>query len=220
MFAAPTEPPALKALANTVSMLPERYGVDYLWPAQGKFVGVQRKEVTDLLASVQDGRLARELAQMQNLLFRWLVIEGPVRFTSEGVLIAGTGFGQQWTREQWEGLIASVQLRGCWITSSANVGDTGRVLGILKRWSMKPRHASMHTRSGPVSLFGKPDNRDWQIHLLQGFEGIGYELAGRILDHFGGIPLQWTVSAGELKEIVGLGPKKIATMMGAFSNGG
>jgi len=67
MLVAPTEPMTLKAL-GTVSLVPEDYGSDFLWasPVFG-LVGVQRKEASDFVASVMDGRLDKELAQMKQL---------------------------------------------------------------------------------------------------------------------------------------------------------
>jgi ERCC4-type nuclease len=48
---------------------------------------------------------------------------------------------------------------------------------------------------------------------LQGFDGIGPELAERIVDHFGRVPLSWTVGEGELAKVKGLGKKKVAKMV-------
>jgi ERCC4-type nuclease len=200
-------------------MLPEKHGVDYLWNAHGGWAGVQRKELNDLLASVRDGRLTRELAMMGALTFKWLVVEGSIKFTGEGHLIQsrGRGRGQTWTRDQWEGLLASVQARGCWVTYTSSVADTGRVLEILQRWTRKPKHSTLDGRPGPMSMWGKPGSREWAIHLLQGFEGIGPELAGRIFDACGGVPMRWSVDAKTLRAIDGLGPKKVAALIGALN---
>ncbi len=219
MFVAPTEPEALKRLGSAVNMVPERHGVDYLWPAQGGWAGVQRKEIGDFRASVDDGRLARELAQMDGLVFRWVLLEGTPRFTTDNHMIVPRR-ATAWTRERWEGALAAVQLKGAMLAQSADVADTARVLAVLKEWSKKERHSTLATRPGPVSLWGKPEHRDFQLHILQGFDGIGPELAGAIIDAFNGVPLAWTVDADALKQVKGLGPKKIAKLMGALANPG
>lgn len=213
MFVAPTEPAALRAL-GIVNMLPERHGVDFLWPCQGSWAGVQRKEIGDLLNSAQDGRLGKELAQMTALVHKWVLIEGTIRFGPDGSLMAGRGF-VDWTRAKWEGLLAAIQESGCKITMSADVRDTARVIGVLKKWAAKKRHGSLSTRPGPMSVWGKADSREWQMHFLQGIPGIGPDTAANILDAFGGVPLRWTVGESELKKVKGLGPKKIAAMMEA-----
>lgn len=218
MFVAPTEPDVLKTIADAVNMTPERHGVDYLWPAQGSWAGVQRKEVGDLRNSVEDGRLTRELAQMDALAFKWVLVEGAVKFTADGTMIMSSPRQQPWTRHRWEGTIARIQQLGAWIAYSADVRDSVRVIEILREWSKKPRHGTLTTRPGPVSLWGKPGHREFQIHILQGFDGIGPELAGKIVDKFGGVPLAWTVSAAQLQTVDGMGKVKARKLLDALAD--
>ena len=72
----------------------------------------------------------------------------------------------------------------------------------------------MDVRPGPVSMWGKADNREWQMHLLQGLPGIGVEMAGRVLDELG-MPLQWSVTEEELLRVPGMGPKKVRAALAA-----
>jgi ERCC4-type nuclease len=44
------------------------------------------------------------------------------------------------------------------------------------------------------------------LHILQGVAGIGPRLATRILEHFRGLPIAWTVTERELAAVRGLGP--------------
>jgi ERCC4-type nuclease len=44
------------------------------------------------------------------------------------------------------------------------------------------------------------------LHILQGLAGIGPRLATRILEHFQGLPIAWTVTERELTAVRGLGP--------------
>lgn len=212
MFVAPTEPVALKKLATKVTMLPERHGVDYIWPCQGTWAGVQRKELGDLLNSAQDGRLRKELAQMSALIHKWVVIEGSIRFDGNGDLAVPYRGGTRWTRPKWEALLAAIQEAGAKISLSGSVADTARLLPVLKAWAAKTKHGSLTTRPGPMSVWGKAESRAWQLHFLQGIDGIGPELAGAIVDHFGGVPLAWTVDEAALREVKGLGPKKLKAM--------
>jgi Holliday junction resolvasome RuvABC DNA-binding subunit len=45
------------------------------------------------------------------------------------------------------------------------------------------------------------------VHLLQGLEGVGVDLAGKIIDHFGRAPIRWEddVTVEELCKIDGIG---------------
>ncbi len=51
------------------------------------------------------------------------------------------------------------------------------------------------------------------MHVLQGFDGVGPQLAGRIYDEFKRMPLRWDVTREELAAVHGLGPKKLEALM-------
>lgn len=42
-------------------------------------------------------------------------------------------------------------------------------------------------------------------------------MAGQIYDHFGMIPLRWTVSEAELMEVQGIGAGRAASLLGVFN---
>ena len=189
------------------SSLPERWGADVTFAANGGLVGCQRKEIADLIASVHDGRLAKELAQMQRLGRAILIVEGRLKWTSDGHLL-GRDFGSPWTRSTHRNLLRSVQSQGVWVESTDDVADTVVAILELAEWCRKPKHQSLIRRPGPVSPWGKATNADWSKHLLQSFEGVGPELAKNIFEHFGNrLPLDWRVSEAELREVLGVGPK-------------
>ena len=50
------------------------------------------------------------------------------------------------------------------------------------------------------------------MFVLQGFDGIGPELARRIYKHFGRVPLRWDVPDADLEDVEGLGPGRVAKM--------
>ena len=208
-----SEPQALKdALGFLVTNLPEKYGVDILWRAKGEYCGAQRKEISDLLASVGDGRLAKEIQQMQNLDFKFLIVEGEPKWTVDGRMLRT--YGRPWTGQQYRNLLRGVAAQGVIVEYTANVKGTASRIPELVRWSTK-EHRSLTKRPGPTSVWGKADNRDYQLHLLQGLPGVGSELAERILDQLG-MPLGWSVSQGELLGVPGLGKKKVEAMWAAL----
>ena len=90
VYVAPTEPASLRAAADHVSQHPERFGVDVLIVGAHHTVGIQRKTVSDLLASLDDGRLAEQSILMKGLGPNEVVvlIEGAVRFVND-VLVTG-----------------------------------------------------------------------------------------------------------------------------------
>lgn len=206
MLVSPAEPATLRE-PFTVSALPERYGADFLFIANRQWVGIQRKEIKDFLASLYDGRLAKELAQLQSIPYRVLVIEGNISWTNDGFMLHGSDYGRKVSRKQWKGLLWSVRAKGVWVEFSDNWIDTLGILGWLEEWFKKSKHNSLDTRPGPDSLWGKPSNRDYQKHLIMGLPGVGVELAERIIDKFG-MPFTWKISKEDLLCIDGIGVKK------------
>lgn len=214
VLVAPTEPTQLKTLGE-VSSRPEKYGADFLFMHGGKWYGVQRKELSDLLASMQDGRLAREAAQLQACERGILIVEGRPMYTTEGQLM-GKGFGERTvTRAGLQGLFWSWQAKGHWITFTDSMRETAEMVQVFESYIRKGKHHALDRRPGPQSLWGTPDSRDYACHLVMGIDGIGPELAGRIVDRFG-VPFAWRVTAEQLIEIDGIGKKKAEKMINAL----
>lgn len=212
----PAEPKWLKSRLSAIynvttsKTLTEDRGVDIAWlGAADNWWGVQRKQLDDLIASVGDGRIQREVGQMNaatGVVMPHIIIEGQVRFTSEGVLIRdGQRFGQEFTRRQWRGLLWSLQKAGVAISYAPTGGDLVELVVDLYAWSQKARHTTIRGRPGaPATDWGTRGNREWARHLLQGFDGIGPEVADAILDVHG-LPLAWTVTVDELMQVPGVG---------------
>ena len=209
MLISPAEPERLRAL-GTVSSRPELYGADFMFFANKNWVGVQRKEVSDFIASLADGRLSKEVAQLQSCDQRILIIEGQVRFTEDGEMM-DRPFGQKLTKKQWKGILWSIRLKDIWVEFSEDMNDTIAILQWLEEWFKRDKHNSLERRPGPVSLWGKPSNEDYQRHLVMGLPGVGPELADRIVRKFG-VPFIWGISRDDLLTVEGIGAKKADTI--------
>jgi ERCC4-type nuclease len=205
MLVSPAEPKELRAI-GTVSARCEERGVDFLMPAYNLGpAGVQRKEISDLLGSVYDGRLAREVAQMASLGIKVLLCEGDLRWTDDGYLLSSH---RTWSRAQHDGLLWSMQLHGVWVAYSRDIEDTIAWLYRFQKWLAKKGHNQLLTRTTPKpGMWGTKGSKEWGIHLLMGIEGLGYERAEGIWEAFGGVPLAWTVSVEDLCTVKNIGPK-------------
>jgi ERCC4-type nuclease len=214
MLVSPTEPAILRALGKT-SLVPEQYGADFMFPStEFGLVGIQRKELSDFVASVKDGRLAKEIGQMKRLGLAMLVLEGKPHWTNDGLL---TSTSTQWRMNQHLGTLWSVQLSGCWLATTTSVQETSTLISAFTRWTAKPRHIALESRPGPTSdEWGKVGNREWALHLLQGFRGIGPVQAAALYDHFGGLPFVWSVGIVDLMEVPGIGEKRAEGLIGAL----
>ena len=213
-----SEPASLRAIGR-VSQLPEQYGCDVFWVTRGEKYGVQRKELGDLLSSVDDGRLGKELAQMRSAGVRGvLVIEGTPAFTTDGTLVRN--HGRPWTVSQWYGVVFAA-MQDCGVTQTRNLTETIRVVELYYAWSLKDRHGSLQGRPAPKGLWGSdPTNEDFAVHVLTAIPGIGPENARNIFKACGNkLPLTMSVDWATIEEIRGLGPKKVATLKKLFGSG-
>lgn len=210
----PTEPLKLRAIGQT-SVLPETFGVDVMFPCPKGLVGIQRKTVADLVASVLDGRLHEGTLKMTNSLWcRTLILEGHPQWSSEGQLL---GFNAtRFSRDALWGILLSLQARGVWVTTTSNLDETIEWVQYLAKWAMKPDHTSLETRPGPASPWGVTTSRDWNIHVLQGFSGVGPGVAANIVDHFGCLPLQWTCTEKDLQQVEGIGKVRAKKLIEAL----
>lgn len=213
----PTEPIMIRALGST-SIVPESYGVDIMWvePVVGGLVGVQRKEFTDLIASQGDGRLAKEIAQMQALAQATLIVEGRPHWTLDGQLVDSH---HRWTRKQFNGLMRSVMGEGVMVEYTDSQGDTVARVEEIAHWTSKPGHHSLKRRPKAKAGdgWGKRTNRDTACWILQSVEGISRKTAEVILDAFGGnLPLGLTCTKADLLAIKGIGPKTADSLIEAF----
>jgi hypothetical protein len=196
-------------------MVPETMGCDVLIFAGKHKIGVQRKEVKDLLASVDDGRLAMQLAQMQGapLDLRVVLVEGQMRWSGSGldaVLDGGwTGRGSRvWTRQQMLGIEWSVRARGADWVQTGGLDETLAWVQYAEDWWRRGEHRGLTRRPAAPTAWGTAQSWEWAAWVLQGFPGVGSELAKRIVRQFGGLPLKWTVSAEELAQVQGISEKR------------
>lgn len=211
MLVSAAEPKSLQI--GSYSPLPESFGCDFLIPCPVGMVGVQRKEIHDLIASRGDGRLARELAQMKQLDIAILLVEGRLKWSSDGVL---TSSRSKWTRAQHLGLLFSIQSTGIWVNSSDSLTESREYLQLLEGWMMKATHKGIMTRPKPTTLWGTRTDRDWAIHAIQSVDGVGPEMAGRIFDKFG-LPFECKVTVAELMTVDGIGKGRAEKIVRAFN---
>lgn len=182
--------------------LPEEHGADYLFSGKPGLVGIQRKTVPDLLRSLEDGRLAREVALLKRLPVGVLLVEGWPPVAPDGRLLLP---GNRYTRAQLRNLLRSVWSEGLLVEHTEGIDDTAAAVLEMRDYYRKEVHRSLAVRPKPKTDWGSRTDRDWAIHILQGFPGVGPVLAEAIYDRFGEVPLRWTCSRKELQEVDGIG---------------
>lgn len=213
MLVSPAERPPLNSLGK-VSSLPEQYGADYLIfsPLFGT-VGVQRKEINDLVASLSDDRIAREVTDMKGLDVGIWLIEGNPNWSGDGQLLSSR---TPFTRQSFQGITLSLMSQGFWMAFTDSIQDTMNWLLNCEKWMMKLKHNSLNQRPKARGVFGVADLTEQRIHFMQGFPGLGYDRAAAIVSHFQGLPVQLKEGV-ILENVPGIGKgtaKKIREVLG------
>lgn len=211
MLVSPTEPVPFRSLGK-VSPLPERYGADFLIlsPVMGT-VGVQRKEIRDLVNSLGDGRVERELGQMAGLGQGAWIIEGEIHWTNDGIDITS-----QFTRAQFLGIVLSLQSRGLWVLLTSTLTETIAYLSLLEKWVAKERHTRLGVRPKARSVWGAAGSEETMVHIMQGFPGVGLERAKKIVEKYHRLPFMMDPTV-DLTSVEGVGEgtvEKIMRMLG------
>jgi ERCC4-type nuclease len=197
-----------------VSSLPERHGCDIVCITKRGLVGFQRKTLPDLQASLLDGRLYLELSQLQasgGISYGFLIIEDPLARTSDGSLLNGT-----LTIDQLRSIIVKFAASGIGLLPSTNISDTARLLQSVGRYIESDGFDTIRRPKQLRNAWGTIDSTSFSLWLLQSFPGIGPKNAKAIHDHFGTVPIAWTVTASELQAIPGIGKKMAETLIKAL----
>lgn len=210
LLTSPAEPPTLRKLGYT-SLATEEYGADFLIVSPEGVMGIQRKQFPgDFLSSIFDGRMTTVITRLTATSFPIIVLEGRPQWTTDGVLLGH--HGGEFRRSTLHAMEMSLAYNGIAVVWTEHLADTAEFIMSMVEWWAKPEHDGFRNRPGPgrSNDLGQPTtDRDWGVHVLQGFDGIGYQLAQRIWDKFNRLPLRWDITRKELGGVRGVGPKKL-----------
>lgn len=191
-------------------------GCDILYYSYTPFtlIGIQRKEINDFIASINDGRLEKELGQIEEapLSHAILILEGPIQYTNDGNLTSGT-----FTKASLRNVLTSIQSRSIISIVTDDIMDTQRTIITTCEYLVKPNHTTLLRRPKTSrNSWGNTNSESFASHLLQSFPNIGYTTAIAIYKHFGHIPLQWECDVAELVSIPGIGKKTAEQLIAAL----
>src|SRR5690606_35758435 len=159
---------------------------------------VERKTIPDLAASIRDGRWFLQAVKLSATPMQSLVI------------LEGTSFNYQNLGIKWEtiqgALISLSLLFKIPLLRSRNPEETAKLIlysaGQIRRSG---------TCAGPVRHFPIGQKRSSktrkQIHVLQGFSGIGPEWAKILLEKFGSLKAIFEAFSEDVEAIPGIGKK-------------
>jgi len=203
VMVAPTEPEILREDA-VGSNFSEKFGADiYMAGPTGLVTVIQRKTPTDFILSLHDGRLAQNLTKMKKFEYAFLLREGEFSFNKQGSFKTHYGkIAVEYSRKQLEAIEWSIRFQyGVEIIKTKDLTDTKRVLIGLARYMSKTVHYGLAGRKKVRVPRGENAQLLSDLHILQGFPGLGPTTAKRLIDEIGHIPLKWTISEDKFHKV-------------------
>lgn len=209
---------------------------DYLIVGHQVTALVERVTNTGLLQDIETGRMVEKLrgcAEEADLVF--LVIEKMIFPDLDGKCLTQEDDGMslsnmkehnvqvsfecrrtRWNYEAVVTFLASTALRWAHVIRfTSDVFDTARTISMWDQYLSKPSHGLELVRSRPFTM-GKSKVSDGE-YILSGFPGVGVVKAKKIMEHFGNLPLAWTVNARQMAEVPGFGMKSAKNLMEVLS---
>ena len=205
IFLSPTEHDLKKVLPDAIySSVCEANGCDIITPTSFGLAGFQRKTLVDLESSLRDGRFALQLAQIRSstaLSFRFLILElDRARTTTDGHRFLDSTLRPESLRT----VALKLFLNDTLLIECASISETVAVIERTGSYIDTNGRDRLQRPKPSGNAWGTRSSRDWGIHILQSFPGIGPRTAGLIYDAFG-IPFKWTVTEKDLTAIPGIG---------------
>ncbi len=222
LLLSPTESELSKLFGDraVTSLLTEEKGADILAYTKQGLLGIQRKSVPhDLIRSIEDGRLVREMDLLQkSCKFCLLILEGKLRYWPDGHIFISKRINSRFTKAQIRGLLNDVKyIRGVGYDFTDDTQDTVAYIDGLVKYMNSDKHMGMFNRPSAKGTWIVPSVKDIHLWILQSFAGIGPSTATGILQRFGTIPLKWTCSLDELMSVSGLSKAKAIEIFGMLN---
>ncbi len=199
-----------------ISSLPEKHGCDVLILTKVGIIGFQRKTLPDLVASLQDGRLYYELSQLSStatVAHSFLLVECDFHTTVDGESFTEANISVS----SFRSIVAKFNSFGVGFIPTQSSADTLACCLSVSRYLASGRAEDLHRPKALSNEWGRVDARAYGVFLLQSFPGIGPKVAKAIYQHFGTVPIAWSVTPAELAQVPGVGRKRAEALYAALS---
>lgn len=200
-------------------MAAEKKGCDVYIVLPKIRIGIQRKTWSDLVMSLDDGRLAGSIPKM-DMAVKICIIEGKVAFDREGHMVVRSrrtprnreGFVTlRHTRESLAGVALSLRyVHGLDVFYTDSEYDTAALVVHVGHYFGKDEHRGIvgrrtYIRGGGESPWGVVTSEERQltqrVNFLMGI-GVGEKTARGLLARYNGrIPLKWALTREELLSV-------------------
>lgn len=189
----PQETVAALARLSVTATVGELPAGDFRWVCEPEDGGqwwvviVERKSIKDLVASVDDGRLARFIdetggANPPATQIRAVLVEGDLEAGLSGYR------GRDWSAEALENLLSDIQMLGCLVRRSPSVRATAGRLAAFYKWTGKDSHKALlrPTLPGISDDYIDPEKKA-AVRSLMVLPGWGEGRARASVQHFGSV---------------------------------
>lgn len=176
-------------------------------------LGVERKEVKDLLNSLSSGRLQHQIEGLvEAYRIPGLVVEGDVKASRLGFLSVD-GVRTRWTEKSVRGYLLALQLRGVRVWATESKEGTARLIFHLGRLlaGLQGSERQVEAVTG-VGLVALPE----PVRALAQIRGIGPDLAQKLWRHFGTLRGVAQAAPQELGAVPGMGAVRVRQLWSAL----
>lgn len=210
----------LQTLPNvtvTNSNLCEKNGADVIVKSSKGLVGYQRKTLPDLIASLLDGRLYKELAQLRTspiIAYPFIIIEFDPRKTT----VDGSFLTVDFSIKSYHSLLTKFQILGIHYLQSPSIQGTVVAIVNSSAYISSANSTELRRPTAPKNSWGQSTNSDYLVYVLQSFPGIGPKVASAIVKYFNtSLPLMWTCDVEDFVKVPGVG-RQTAEKLYSFFN--
>lgn len=202
----PTEPPSLRSIGTT-SLTPESFGADILILQPHGNAAIQRKTLSDLYASIIDGRIDKQVNQLlaHSPTFEPILIIENCQWTSSYQSLEVPNFPYSTFLHYTH----SIHRAGILLLSTFSITHTIETVRSLDSYYQKSAHNEFNALQSHAITPGS---------ILQYIPGIGPKLAHAIIAHANKVPLAWTIDRDTLLEVPGIGPKLADRILSCFDS--
>ncbi len=198
------EPRSIKVLFPDAIETPLRYDMSIY--AELGIAGIERKKIpSDLLASIEDGRLRRELIAMREECdFSILLLHGKFRFKDD-ILYDGK-HPTRWNRKGIRNMLRTLEwVEGCFIEYAVDNIELVDTVHELAEYLDDKSHFSLKGRPGIQKIWAVPTKLEKIVHFYDGLPGIAAVRARALALRFPD-PLQlYEASVDDISSIRGFG---------------
>ena len=181
----PNEPRNIKLLLHDLIECPQGYDI-CLFTNIGK-VGIERKKIpSDLIASIEDGRLGREiLAMREECKVMIILLHGVMRYNENGTLRLGRRTSYRWNEKGIRNIRRTLEfVEGCYIETARNDKELVNVVNEIQDYLNEKDHFSTKGRLPIKSDWIKSTYYERVRYWMDGLPGVGARGAILLTDRF------------------------------------